>query len=67
MIQNYDKFSRWNAKVDKIYTLWKIVQQWLTQKMWSIGANICIFNNTLKKFIQKFIHMKKWKMMKKDS
>jgi hypothetical protein len=24
MIQNYDKFSRWNAKFNKIYTFWKI-------------------------------------------
>jgi hypothetical protein len=24
MIQNYDKFSRWNENFDKIYTLWKI-------------------------------------------
>jgi hypothetical protein len=24
MIQNYDKFSRWKPKSNKIYTLWKI-------------------------------------------
>jgi hypothetical protein len=24
MIQNYDKFSRWNIEFGKIYTLWKI-------------------------------------------
>jgi hypothetical protein len=24
MIQNYDKFSKWNAKSGKIYTLWNI-------------------------------------------
>jgi hypothetical protein len=24
MIQNYDKFSKWNANFDKIYTVWKI-------------------------------------------
>jgi hypothetical protein len=22
MIQNYDKFSKWNAKFNKIYTFW---------------------------------------------
>jgi len=24
MIQNYDKFSKWNAECGRIYTLWKI-------------------------------------------
>jgi hypothetical protein len=24
MIQNYDKFSKWNMESNKIYTLWKI-------------------------------------------
>ncbi len=49
MIQNYYKFSRWNAKFSKIYTLWKIhiYSTDLTQNMWYIGATICIFNNKL--------------------
>jgi hypothetical protein len=51
MIQNYDKFSRWNAKFEKFTHFEKLIfiQKWLTQNMWSIGATICIFNDTLKK------------------
>jgi hypothetical protein len=74
MIQNYDKFSRWNAKSSKIYTLWKFhiywafIQQWLTQNMWCIGATICVFNNKLQNisFKNSFIWTK-WKKTKKDS
>jgi hypothetical protein len=49
MIQNYDKFSRWNADFDKIYTLWKvpIYSTMINKKMWSIGATTSIFNNKL--------------------
>jgi hypothetical protein len=51
MIQNYDKFSRWNTKYGKFYTLWKFIfiQQWLRWNMWSIGATIYTFNNKLQK------------------
>jgi hypothetical protein len=51
MIQNYDKFSRWNVESSRIYTLWNfhIYSKWLTQNMWSIVATICIFNNNLQK------------------
>jgi len=38
------------------------IQQWLTQNMWSMGENICIFNNKLQKisFKKNFI----WKSEK---
>jgi hypothetical protein len=29
------------------FEIFIIIQQWLTQNMWSIGATICIFNNKL--------------------
>jgi hypothetical protein len=29
------------------FEIFIIIQQWLTQNMWSIRANICIFNNKL--------------------
>jgi hypothetical protein len=51
MIQNYDKFSRWNAKSCKIYTLWKI-------HISSTMVNTtCIFNKKLQKvsFKKQFI------------
>jgi len=46
MIQNYDKFSIWNAKFAKFEKL-ILIQQWLTNNTWYIGATICIFNNKL--------------------
>jgi len=51
MIQNYDKFSRWNTKSRKIYTFWEIhiYSTMVNKKMWSIGVTICIFNNKLQK------------------
>jgi hypothetical protein len=51
MIQNYDKFWRWNIEFDKNYTLWKIhiYSTKLTQNMWSIGLTICMFNKKLQK------------------
>ncbi len=51
MIQNYDKFSRWNAKSGKIIHFEELIyiQQWLTQNIWYIGGTICIFNNKLQK------------------
>ncbi len=65
MIQNYDKFWKWNAKFGKIYTLLKIIfiQKWLTKNIWSIGVAICIFNNKLQNisFKNSFI----WKSEKK--
>jgi hypothetical protein len=50
----YDKFSRWNAKFDRIYTLWKIhiYSTMINKKMWSIRETIYNFNNQVaKKFI----------------
>jgi hypothetical protein len=50
MIQNYDKFSRWNAESGKKirhFEIFIFIQQWLTKNMWSIGATICIFSNKL--------------------
>jgi hypothetical protein len=44
MIQNYDKFSKWNAKFAH-FEKFIFIQQWLTQNMWYIEANIWIFNN----------------------
>ncbi len=61
---NYDIFSRLYAKSSKLYTHWKthIYTTWLTQNMWSMGENICIFNNKLQKisFKKNFI----WKSEK---
>ncbi len=47
MIQNYDKFSRWNAKFEKFTHFEKFIftQQWLTQNMWYIREIIFNFNN----------------------
>jgi hypothetical protein len=70
MIQNYDKFSKWNVEFGRIYTLWKmnIYSKLLTKDMWSIGAIICTFNNNLQKIsIKKTFHRKKWKWLKKNS
>jgi hypothetical protein len=69
MIQNYDKISKWNVEFGKIYTFWKIyvVQQWLTQNMWNIGATTSIFNNKLQKILFKNSHMKNEKKTKKHS
>jgi hypothetical protein len=69
MIQNYDKFSRWNVKFSKIYTFKKIIfiQQWLILNMWSIGQLYVFLIQVAKDFIQKFFHMKKWEMTKQDS
>ncbi len=58
MIQNYDKFSRWNEKSTH-FEIFLFIQQWLTQNLWYIEATICILNkqfqkNSLKNsFIQK--------------
>jgi hypothetical protein len=51
MIQNYDKFSKWNEKFVKFahFEKFLFIQQWLTQNMWYVGATICIFNNNLQK------------------
>jgi hypothetical protein len=39
MIQNYDKFSRWNANFSKIYTFWKIhiYSTMIKKNMWNLG------------------------------
>jgi len=58
MIQNYDKFSRWNAHFEKFI----FIQQWLTQNMWSIWATIYIFNNNLQKISLNFFFI--WKNKK---
>jgi hypothetical protein len=52
IIQNYNKFSRWNVEFNKTYTLWNfhIYSTMTTQNMWYIGATICIFNNKLQMF-----------------
>jgi hypothetical protein len=51
MIQNYDKFSRWNQNLAEFTHFEKFIfiQQLLTQNMWSIGATMCIFINKLQK------------------
>jgi len=69
MIENYDKFSRWNAKFGRITHFEKFIfiNKWLPQDVWSIGATTCIFNNKLQNISLKKIHMKKWKKTKKDS
>jgi hypothetical protein len=68
MIPNYDEFSKWNAKFDKIYTLWKIhiYSTMINTKMWYIGATICIFYNKLQKvsFQKKFIWNNEKKLKK---
>ncbi len=40
-MQNLTEFTHFGKIV--------VVQQWLTQNMWSIGATSCIFNNKLQK------------------
>jgi hypothetical protein len=52
MIQNYDKFSNWNAKSTH-FERFIFIQQWLTQNMWSIGPTISILNNKLQKISSK--------------
>jgi hypothetical protein len=67
MIQNCDKFSRWNEKSTH-FEIFLFIQQWLTQNLWYIGATICIFNKKFeKKLTKKFFHTEKWKRTKKDS
>jgi hypothetical protein len=61
MTQNYDKFSRWNEKFDKIYTFWgiHIYSTMINTKMSSIGATICIFNNKLQNISFKILSYEK--------
>jgi hypothetical protein len=62
MIQNYDKFSRWNAKSTH-FKIFIFIQQWYTQNMWYIRATICIFNNKLQNI--SFKNSFTWKNEKK--
>jgi hypothetical protein len=42
MIQNYDKFSKWNSKLTKFahFKIFIFIQWQLTKNMWSIGTTI---------------------------
>jgi hypothetical protein len=62
MIQNYDKFSRWNVEFTH-FEIFIFIQKWLTKNMWYIGATICIFNNKLQKISLK--NSFTWKSEKK--
>jgi len=44
-----------------------LIQQWLTQNMWYIGATICIFNNKLQNISFQNSFIEKVKKFKKDS
>jgi hypothetical protein len=46
---NYDNFSKWNTKSNKIYRFWKshIYSTTTNMNMWYIEATMCIFNNKL--------------------
>jgi hypothetical protein len=58
--QNLAKFTHFEKFI--------LIQQLLTQNMWSIGATICIFNNKLQKISFKIISYEKMKKItKKDS
>jgi hypothetical protein len=70
MIQNYDKFSRWNVDLAKFthFEIFIFIQQWLTQNMWYIEATMCIFSNKLQKIsFKKKIMWKNEKGLKKNS
>jgi hypothetical protein len=43
------------------FEIFIFIQKWLTQNMWSIGENICIFNNKLQKIHSKILPYEKWK------
>ncbi len=62
MIQNYDKFSRWNQNLAEFTHFEKFIfiQQLLTKNMWSIATTICI---TFKRFHSKVLSYEK---VKKD-
>jgi hypothetical protein len=69
MIQNYAKFSRWNEKSDKIYTLWKfyIYLTMINTTCDLLGQLYIFLITSCKIFHLKKNHMKKWKRSKKDS
>jgi hypothetical protein len=70
MIQNYDKFLRWNAESGRIYTLWNfhIYSTMINTKHVIYRGNYMYFyKQVAKDFIQKLFHMKMWKRIKKDS
>jgi hypothetical protein len=66
MIQNYNKFSKHNAKSSKIYTLKNsyLFNNIINTKHVIYLGNIYFFNNVAK-FLDFFFHMKK-KGLKKD-
>jgi hypothetical protein len=51
MIQIIIKFQDERQNLAKFthFEIFIFIQQWLTQNMWSIRANICIFNYKLQK------------------
>jgi hypothetical protein len=60
MIQNYDKFSRWNTKSSKIYTeKFNFIQQWLTCDL--LGHLYVFFKTRSKIFHSKIISYEKMK------
>jgi hypothetical protein len=70
MIENYDKFSRWNEESRRITHFEKFIfiKKWLSKNVWSIGATICIFNNKLQNIsLKKKFIWKNEKKTKKDS
>lgn len=68
MIQNYDKFSIWNAKFNKIFTLWKfyIYLTMINKKHVMYWDNYMYFLiQVAKDFIQIFFIWKSEKGLKK--
>jgi hypothetical protein len=64
MIQNYVKFSIWNAKSDKFYTLWKIhiYLTMINKKTCDLlGQLYVLLIINCKRFHSKILHMKKGK------
>jgi hypothetical protein len=58
-MQNLEKFTHFEKFI--------LIQQWLTQSMWSIGATMCIFSNKLQKISFKNSFIWKSDLKKKDS
>jgi hypothetical protein len=70
MIQNYDKFSKWNAKSGRIYTLWNFhIYSTMINKehviYWDIY--IYIYITSCKRFHSKILSYEKMKRTKKNS
>jgi hypothetical protein len=70
MIQNYDKFSRWNVESNRIYTRWKFhtYSTMINKKTCYLLGQLYVFLITsCKIFHSIIISYEKWKKTKNDS